>query len=169
MEEFRLATRADIEQIMEIVTQGQALLRSRGVDQWQDGYPTIEIIEEDIKRKCGFVITLEQQVAAYGALIEGEEPAYTALSGGEWLTQFDYLTLHRLTVSNKFRGCGIGAKFLEAMEREAAARNIRSLRADTHRDNSIMRSLLTKHQFTLCGDVYFRESHRFAYEKVSCH
>ncbi len=166
MFEFRRAALEDVEQIMMIILQGQRLLLSRGVDQWQDGYPTAELIEDDIEQQRGFLLLRDGVVAAYGALIAGEEPAYTALSGGEWLSSLDYLTIHRLAVSDRFRGEGVGSKFFEAMEQEAVRRAIRSLRADTHRDNAVMLRLLERSGFELCGDVYYRGSHRFAFERV---
>jgi hypothetical protein len=42
---IRPAQPSDIEQIMCIITDAQLFLRDCGVDQWQDGYATIEIIE----------------------------------------------------------------------------------------------------------------------------
>ena len=53
---FRSSNRADIPAIMEIVAQAQSLLRSRGVDQWQDGYPTVDIIAQDIARSESYVL-----------------------------------------------------------------------------------------------------------------
>ncbi len=163
---FRHATSDDLPEVMNIVAQGQAILRSRGVDQWQDGYPTLEVIARDIELEQGYILEQEGSIAAYGALIGGEEPAYTQISGGAWLSDLDYLTIHRLMVSSLFRGVGIGEQFFKMMESTARSRNISSLRADTHADNMVMRRLLTRLGFSLCGDVYFRGSHRFAFERV---
>ncbi len=163
--DLRLAQEADLPPILAIVAQCQALLRSRGVDQWQDGYPSLEPLQADIALSRGYVLTCGERIAAYGALVEGEEAAYLSLRG-EWLTDYPYLTLHRLAVSDDFRGCGVGDEFFAAMQRVAQERNLRSLRADTHRDNSVMQRLLHRSGFTLCGDVYYGASHRLGYEKI---
>ena len=39
---------ADLPALMPIIAQGQRRLHARGVEQWQDGYPTEEIIRSDI-------------------------------------------------------------------------------------------------------------------------
>ncbi|MFI3281072.1 MAG: GNAT family N-acetyltransferase [Rikenellaceae bacterium] len=163
---FRLATNSDLTEVLTIVSDCQALLRTRGVDQWQDGYPSRDPLELDVELARGYVIECDGRIAAYGAIIEGVEPEYEALSGGAWLSDFNYITLHRLAVSSAFRGAGMGAKFFSEVEREAKQRGIRSLRADTHLDNGVMRRLLERSGFTPCGDVYFRGSHRLAFERL---
>ena len=46
---IRKATIGDIESIMGIVSCAQQALRELGIDQWQDGYPRVNDIEEDIE------------------------------------------------------------------------------------------------------------------------
>ncbi len=163
---FRAARRTDLPQLLAIVAESQSLLRERGVDQWQDGYPSSEVLEDDIRLERGYILASEGIVVAYGAIIGGEEPAYTALENGAWLSTEEYLTLHRLAVSAAFRGQNIGEQFIAEVEREALRRGLKSLRADTHRDNGVMLRLLSRMGFTPCGDVYFRGSHRFAFERT---
>lgn len=163
---FRLAQGSDIAEIMQIIGGCQSLLRERGVDQWQNGYPSAEAIELDINLSRGYILERDGKVAAYGALVYGTEQAYLSLHNGEWLSDLEYVTLHRLAVSSDFRGEGIGARFFGEMEREAREHNIGSLRADTHRDNHVMQRLLGRMGFALCGDVYYGESHRLGFERV---
>ncbi len=166
MYNFRPAVTADLPQIATIIAQCQALLRARGVDQWQDGYPSQDVIELDIECSWGYILECDGRVAAYGALIAGIEPAYLEIRG-EWLSDLDYITLHRLAVSDDFRGQGVGAHFFEQMACIATARNIKSLRADTHCDNMLMQRLLSRSGFHLCGDVYYRGmQHRLAFERL---
>ena len=54
----------DIPAIMEIIADAQSLLAGRGVDQWQDGYPTADIIQQDIARAESYVIEIDRSVAA---------------------------------------------------------------------------------------------------------
>ncbi len=166
MYKFRKALHSDLPKILMIIKECQEFLRTRGVDQWQDGYPSREAIEEDIVQSCGYILEHNGQIAAYAAIIYGIEESYLSISGGAWLSNFDYVTLHRLAVSSSFRGAGLGERFMIFMEQKANAKAIRSLRADTHRDNMVMQQLLTRMGFTLCGDIYQRGSHRLAFERV---
>ena len=52
---IRRATIEDIPQIMGIVADAQLSLRELGIDQWQDGYPTVDVIEGDYKYMAGFL------------------------------------------------------------------------------------------------------------------
>ena len=45
---FRKGKESDLSRIMELVADAQSWFRKQNVDQWQDGYPTAEIIENDI-------------------------------------------------------------------------------------------------------------------------
>ncbi|MFI3265083.1 MAG: GNAT family N-acetyltransferase [Rikenellaceae bacterium] len=166
MFKLRKAKNEDLAEVMVIIHDCQALLHARGVDQWQDGYPSLEPLENDVQLSNGYILEFDGRIAAYGALVYGVEQAYLSLVNGAWLSDFDYVTLHRLAVSSAFRGEGIGAQFFAEMEREARGRNVHSLRADTHRDNMVMQRLLARMGFTLCGDVYYGASHRLGYERV---
>ena len=47
--EFRKSTKSDVIKIMEIVKQAQEYFKSQGIDQWQNGYPNEEVINNDIE------------------------------------------------------------------------------------------------------------------------
>lgn len=164
---LRLATIEDIEVILSIIRGCQQLMNQRGIDQWQDGYPNRESIIEDINEKRGYILVRDAQIAAYAALILGGEEAYSRLKGGEWLTVSEnYLTIHRLAVSDKFRGQNIGESLFLLTEQEARMRNVDSIRCDTHKDNSVMLRLLRRLNYAYCGEVSYLEAKRVSFEKV---
>ena len=88
---------------------------------------------------------------------------------GKWLTKGNYIAVHRVAVSEKYRGSG-AAKFVlnYAAEELARTRGRTSIRIDTHEMNKPMRSLLASQGFTECGTVYISRdySQRIAYEKI---
>ena len=49
MMKFRHSTKKDIPAILTIIEDAKALLKSLQIDQWQNGYPNQEQIENDIK------------------------------------------------------------------------------------------------------------------------
>ena len=56
---IRLANRDDVTAIMSIVRSAQQALKELGIDQWQNGYPTAEVICDDISRGVGYVACAE--------------------------------------------------------------------------------------------------------------
>ena len=70
---FRPAEETDIESIMQIIYEAQINLRELKVDQWQDGYPNLVIIKNDIENKTAYVLEQNNRVYAYSAIIFNKE------------------------------------------------------------------------------------------------
>ncbi len=149
---IRLSTTADIDAIMACITDAQALLRSHGVDQWQDGYPPAEIILADIARGESFVLLQDNEVVATAVISFAGEPTYTTIEG-EWKNCNPYAVIHRLAVRNSARGNGYAKAIFNHAEQLCAARGITNIRVDTHADNRIMQRLLDGLGYSYCGVI----------------
>ena len=53
---FRKGKEGDLERIMELVADAQSWFREQGIDQWQDGYPTQNIISSDILSGDNYIV-----------------------------------------------------------------------------------------------------------------
>ncbi|MCH5715626.1 GNAT family N-acetyltransferase [Niabella hibiscisoli] len=162
---FRMATAADADSIWEILQQAIERRRRDGSKQWQDGYPNPDTAQEDIEKGWGFVLTEEGAIIAFCALIVNDEPAYDNIDGA-WLTNGDFLVVHRVAVSDKVAGKGIATHLFKAIEQYAITQNIPSIKVDTNFDNPAMLKILEKLQYTYCGEVMLRGAPRKAFEKV---
>lgn len=167
---FRSAIPADVPRILQIIRQAQCRMAAAGSLQWQDGYPAVEHIETDLKHRYGHVIVRNDgfgnaAVIAYGAIVFDGEPAYDALDG-QWLTQGDYVAVHRLAVADEALGHGVGREFLRQTERLARERGIGAFRIDTNYDNVRMLRILAQTGFVRCGKVVYRSGEREAFEKI---
>lgn len=162
---YRPATPEDIERICQIIASAKESLRSRAIDQWQRGYPNREVVEGDIGRGVGRVVCdSDGTVVGYGALILTGEPAYDLLTDGEWLTEGPYGVIHRLCTHSDCARKGVANFFMAQAEEELRTLGIGSMRIDTHPENLYMQGLITKREYTYCGNVII-ESLRLAYEK----
>lgn len=162
---FRKSNEKDFDAIWEILQQAIERRRQDGSKQWQDGYPNLETIKSDFQKGFGFVLTQEHEVIAYAALIENNEPAYEKIKG-KWLTNGDFLVVHRVAVSDKVIGKGIATKMFQEIESYAKSKKILSIKVDTNFDNPAMLRILEKLGYQYCGEVEFRGSARKAFEKV---
>lgn len=163
--QFRKAEFSDAKGIWEILEQGIQRRKADGSNQWQDGYPNLEVVHQDIEKGVGFVLMHGNKVAGYICLAINDEPVYAEIEG-KWLSDGDFVVYHRVVVGNDFLGKGVAKRLLEEAEYFARAHNIPSLRADTNFDNAAMLHLFDALGYTYCGEVYFRGSARKAYEKV---
>lgn len=166
--EFRPAQPGDLEEIMKIIRQAQEYLRSAGIDQWQNGYPSEATIRQDIEQGNSYVLTDNDGSVLGTTVLELDgDPNYDSIYEGAWLTHGSYGAIHRIAVRNQFKGQGLATKIIDAVEHECQQRGIYSLRVDTHKDNQSMQRMLQKNGFQYCGVIYLADgSPRVAFEKV---
>ncbi len=158
---FRKATVADVPVIMCLIDDARAIMRACGnMNQWIDGYPSEEIILQDINNGHGFLCEQRGgEVLAYFAFIPGPEPTYKEIYEGAWLDDKPYHVVHRLASAASSRGI-----FNDVMNYCMGVAG--NLRIDTHRDNVIMRHVIDRYGFTYCGIIYLLNGdERLAYQK----
>ena len=162
---FRLATPSEVPQIWAILEQAIQRRKADGSAQWQDGYPNPEVVTQDIENGVGYVLTFEEIIIAYSAILINDEPEYANLKG-KWITTGDFVVFHRIAVAEPFLGKGVAKALFYAIEELARQNHIYSIKADTNYDNAAMLALFEKTGYVYCGEVYFRGSERKAFEKV---
>jgi len=165
----RAAEKKDLDQIIRLIANARSYIASQGIDQWQDGYPEPELIENDMDQGIGLVFEEDEKICAYMVLMDIPEPVYDDLEG-RWLSDMPYATIHRMAIDDGFRGKGVSAAMLKRAEEYALERSLGSVRADTHTGNKAMRGLLEKSGYVHCGEVRYEvtagDPIRVAYEKV---
>ncbi len=163
---FRKGVASDLERIMELVADAQNWFRGQNIDQWQDGYPTREIISSDIVGGVNYIIELNGVASATAVISFAGEPTYSEIKGRGWLNENRYAVVHRIAVADECRRKGIAKEILLFTEELCAERGVSDIRIDTHRDNRAMRSLLKKMGYTHCGRITLTSgAFREAYHK----
>lgn len=162
---LRKASVADQEIIWKILQQAIQRRKEEGSNQWQDGYPNPTSIENDIEKDYGYVMESENEILGYAAVIFELEPAYENIEG-DWLSNEDYVVIHRVAVSEEYIGLGIATKIFQEIEKIAISNNTFSIKVDTNFDNIPLLKILNKLNYAYCGKVYFRGSARQAFQKM---
>ncbi len=162
---FRIATEADLVPVCEILRLAVTKMLAEGKCQWDESYPNAAHVRDDMGKGIGYVMELNGEVVAYGAVTFDGEPAYDELEGC-WLSRGEYVVLHRLAVRRDLGGRGIGTRVLTAVGNLALARGVTSFKVDTNFDNTAMLGLLRKLGFTYCGEVRYGRGTRMAFEKL---
>ncbi len=162
---FRKAEKNDINFIWDIIKQSIERRRKDGSDQWQNGYPNLQTIENDVDNNFGYVLIVNNEIAVYGAIIFNNEPSYENIVGA-WLTEGDFAVVHRIAISEKFAGKGLAKKMFDCIEGFVKSQNIHSVRVDTNFDNLAMLSILKGRNYIYCGEVYQSGGVRKAFEKL---
>ena len=163
---FVAASSADLRPIGDIVRSAQRSLAELGIDQWQDGYPSEEIIADDIASGEGYVILADDgSVAAYGAVKVGREADYDDIRSGAWRYDGEYVVVHRLCVAEPHRRSGLASMFFACAAQIARRSGRDIIRVDTHEGNVRMLSLLDKEGFGRCGTIRCRSGVRAAFDR----
>mgnify|MGYP003684286377 FL=1 len=163
--QFRQAKYSEASQIWQILKDAINRRKQDGSNQWQDGYPNMEVVKRDIEKEIGFVLTQNDTIIGYSAVIINDEPDYINIEG-KWLSDQDFIVYHRVAISEGLLAKGMAKKMMKLIEQYALSKNIYSLKADTNHDNIPMMKIFEKLGYTFCGIVYIRQSPRRAYEKV---
>ena len=154
----------DVDTALSIIRQGQMHLKNQGIDQWQNGYPNRERLEQDVQENIGFLVMNDSDILGYLCIVLSGEPAYDKIDG-KWLTEDAYGVIHRIAFSDAARGQGLADTVFLLAADFCREKNIPSLRIDTHADNHKMQHVLAKNGFTFCGIVEYTSGLRRAYEK----
>lgn len=161
---FRPTTYEDLNQVMTIINQAIQYFKEHNIDQWQDGYPNEDTIIQDIKNNEAYVLEDNGNVIATCMITIKGEPTYKEIKG-DWLSDSDYICVHRIALNNKYKGNGLASKVLENAIKLYP--EYQDIRFDTHDDNLSMQRFLLKNGFTYCGDITLMSgAKRRAYQKL---
>jgi len=162
---FRKALLEEAEDIWLIIQDAISKRREEGSTQWQDGYPNLEVVRQDINKGYGYVsLNKEKELTGYLALIFDGEPAYDLIKD-QWLTNRPFSVVHRIAVSQDKYVKGQATWMLQVAEKISVKEGYLSMKIDTNFDNIAMLRVLEKMGYTYCGEVYLRGNARKAFEK----
>lgn len=149
---IRKATYDDLPELMGVFGRAREIMRASGnMNQWNDGYPSEEIVRRDIDEGVCYVLPDKgkdgnERIIATMAFIPGPDPTYSVIYDGDWVDDSEYYVIHRIAVREP--GHNAAAKLFEW-----AFSQTDSIRIDTHKDNIIMHHILSKEGFTHCGRI----------------
>lgn len=163
--QLRRAVATDVPAIVGIMKKAVQKMLAEGKCQWDETYPTASHIRADIDQEIGHVLELNGRPVAYGAIVINGEPAYDRLDG-KWLSEGDYVVIHRIAVDTDVACRGLGRAFINAAQDYAALRGVHSFKIDTNYDNDAMLHLLKSLGFSYCGVIHYERGDRMAFEKL---
>ena len=159
--EIKKANVEDIDLIMKVFDAAKLFMRKMGNNkQWVDGYPSKELILNNIKDDSFFLCISEdlQIVGVFYYKVEVDS-TYNMIYEGEWLNDKPYGVVHRIA-SN-----GIQKKIADFCLQWCIER-CKNIRIDTHRDNVVMQNVLRRNGYKQCGIIYLTNgAERIAFQK----
>jgi predicted GNAT family acetyltransferase len=166
---IQLSKIEDITEIMIIISDAKQYLKSQNIDQWQNGYPNAEQVENDIKNGESYVVMNDKNIIIATAMFTTNKESTYKVIDGNWIINEDenYGVIHRMAIKKEFRKFGLATFLFDEFHLQLLEKNIKSLKIDTHEDNLGMQTLIKKLGYTYCGIIYTNyNAKRLAFEKV---
>lgn len=161
---IRKAIMEDIKDIMEIIRQTIAEMRTYNNTQWDENYPQKKDFIDDIENENLFIVERNEILVGFLCINKIEPAEYNGLN---WSLNEDCLVLHRMSVSPNHRRCGIASELMKFAESLALKNNIQYLKTDTYSVNIKMQALFKKFSYNFVGEIHFngKEKPFYCYEK----
>ena len=148
-----LATTSHLEQVLQNLKAANQKLLSQGVYQWDDTYPSRELLEADIEQQAMYV-ALEQNRITASVSVDTKQPnAYSDISWHP--ATLKPLMVHRLCVHPEKQGQGVGRRMLEFIETHAVEQGHDCIRVDVHAHNIAALATYGNRNFKRLGEVFF--------------
>ena len=169
--EFIQAGEEHIERIWEITGMAKRQLKNLGLDQWQTGYPSLEICQQDVAEGMAYLAVEDGEILGAFAYQVTPDISYGEIENGKWLTDTPYASMHRVIVADGCKGKGIAGKMFAYGFSMAERDGFASVRIDTHPGNIPMQRALAKAGFQACGQIHLaagpEKGHvRIGFEKI---
>ena len=154
-------TAEQIESAMQIYENARAYMRKSGnLNQWSNGYPSREVILEDIDAGRFYGVYDGESLVCVFMMMVGIDPNYNVIYDGSWLNDQPYAVIHRIATT-------VHGKGVAEMCYDFALAHCNNLRIDTSSENYPMQKSLLKNGFKLCWVIHLANGDpRLAYHKT---
>jgi len=123
----------NLKNIMSLVQTINGDMQNTGSDQWDDFYPDIQTITNDLKNNTLYILRDQKKCIGMIILNEEQDKKYKTVN---WACKNDrILVLHRLCIHPARRGKGLAKKLMNFAEEYAIKNNYKSIRLDTYLAN----------------------------------
>jgi len=131
---IRLAQAQDLNRVLNITKACNLFMRSKGIFQWTEKYPSSDVFKTDFKRRELYVLEHKNSIVGCIVISTFMDEVYRPV---KWLTPNDNnsIYIHRLAISPEKQGEGYAQKLMSYAENYARENHFISLRLDAFSQN----------------------------------
>jgi ribosomal protein S18 acetylase RimI-like enzyme len=147
------ATTSLLDSTLQAIQACNSKLRSLGIDQWDDEYPSKEIVAAAISSQTLYLIGKEGSIFG-GVGLDTEQPVeYRSCS---WRFSMPALVVHHLFIHPAHWRNGLASSLMDFAESHAKNLSVSSIRLDAYTGNEAALSLYRTRGYSYAGEVTFR-------------
>lgn len=151
----------ELDEIYSLTKSCAAHLIEKEIFQWNELYPSKEVLFNDINLKQIWKLTENNEIIGIIVLTEIEDIEYKNV---RWLTKNEAsLYIHRLAVHPKHQGKGNAQKLMDFAEGYAKLKNYKSIRLDTFSQNKRNQQFYKQRNYIKLESVYFLNQSEFPF------
>ena len=161
-----LALPGDLDAVAALLADCVREMQARGLDQWDDVYPTRATLAADIAGGTLYRAARASDGRMIGSFTmnETQDPEYAEVP---WqVTAGPIAVVHRLMVHPSVQHLGLGGFLMRFAEQRAFELGFRAMRLDTYRKNERALALYRALGYAERGDVRFRKGAFACFEKA---
>jgi len=148
---IRLANTNDLNASLSLIKACIIDMKEKGVEQWPDFYPNIEILQNDISKGNLFVAELKNEIIGIVALSPSFPKQYEAIP---WKYKSKMAnSIHRFAVSPKKKDPNLAKKLIYFVEDLSRKQGYDVIRLDTYSKNTIANKFYSKMGYKYAGDI----------------
>lgn len=158
---IKKASASDLEALFLIVKSCGKHLIEQGIFQWNEEYPSKEILQNDIELQQLWKLEVANSIVGLMVLTEIEDLEYQKV---KWLIKNQKnIYIHRLAVHPNFQGKGIAQKLMDFAEKFALENNYKSIRLDTFSQNKRNQKFYEQRNYVKLESIYFLNQSEFPF------
>ena len=161
---FRQASTADATELLQLARDCVAAMRSAGIEQWDEVYPSLDNIQTDIAHGTLWVWQEDEKIMGCITVDSHQDPMWKNLA---WTPNSEPVAaVHRLMVHPSQQGRGLATQLMHRAEAIARQSGSRSVRLDTFTNNPAAMALYPRMGYMPTGTVILRKGEFMGYEKL---
>ena len=163
---IRKANNGDLVGIMKMYKSCVKGMLENGIDQWDNTYPNVDIINEDLISGTYYVAVIDGAVIGGINIDQNQDDTYLAI---DWKDKSEsFLVVHRLGVKKEFWNKKIGKNLMVFTEKLVVRKGLKSIRLDTYSGNPKAILFYIKLGYTKLGSIDLKsyKDEYYCFEKI---
>jgi ribosomal protein S18 acetylase RimI-like enzyme len=126
-------------------------MRIRNIHQWDDSYPSMEHVENDISAKSMYSVYNQSELIGVIVMDAKQSVQYKDI---DWsFVKKPILIIHRLAIHPKYYGNGYGKYLMQFAENKAKLNGFKSIRLDAYKHNDGLQQFYVKLNYRTAGEI----------------
>lgn len=158
---IRLAQQNEISRVLQVTSACNLSMRSEGIFQWTDNYPSYKAFEKDILRNELYVLVENTNVIGSITISKYIDEEYKTV---KWLTKTTRHTyIHRLAIHPDHQKKGYARKLMDFAENLARTNKCASVRLDTFSLNKRNQKFYENRGYLKLEEIFFPEQSAYPF------